>query len=111
MYIFSILRDSSRRTARSRQLGSPPKNEENSDNINRRGIKSLLASDYIETNVFTSLVVAAFTSPHLVGYDWAMVARRSDGSWPSAVGYDWATGAMVITFLRAVAWLSAVGYD
>ena len=39
----------------------------------------MLASDYIETNVFTSLVVAAFTSPHLVGYDWAMVARRSDG--------------------------------
>ena len=56
-----------------------PKNEENSDNINRRTIKNLLASDYIETNVFTSLVVAAFTSPHLVGYDWAMVARRSDG--------------------------------
>ena len=49
--------------------------------------------------------------PSAAVYDWAMVARRSDGSWPSAVGYDWATGAMVITFLRAVAWLSAVGYD
>ena len=49
--------------------------------------------------------------PSAAVYDRAMVARRSDGSWPSAVGYDWATGAMVITFLRAVAWLSAVGYD